>query len=361
MTTRRGFIASLLAAGSLPALSWADAGSPAYLAAAREIDGGFALFGLTADGRDVFRIPLPARGHAAAAHPTRPEAVAFARRPGTYALVIDCVSGDVTERLEAPEGHHFYGHGCFLANGDLLCTPENRFETGEGRIGLWSRREGYARIGEVASGGMGPHDTLRLPGTEVMAVANGGIRTHPAHGRDKLNLDTMEPNLAYVDIDKGVLEQVALAPDLHRNSIRHLDVRPDGTVAFAMQWQGDLSDPVPLLGLHRRGAALRLLEPPLTEALAMKGYAGSVAFSGTGEEVAITSPRGGRMQVFSVDGRFSRSVLRGDICGLAKARSGFFASDGQGALHAIGADGRTTLAAAPRAWDNHVVTLQRVG
>ena len=91
MTTRRSFLAGLLAAASAPSLSWADAGSPAYLAAAKEPSGTYALFGLAASGQDVFRIALPDRGHAAAAHPPAPEAVAFARRPGTFALVIDCV------------------------------------------------------------------------------------------------------------------------------------------------------------------------------------------------------------------------------------------------------------------------------
>ena len=65
MTTRRGFLASLLAASTMPRLSWADAGNPAYLSAAREGDGGYALFGLSETGADVFRIPLPGRGHAA--------------------------------------------------------------------------------------------------------------------------------------------------------------------------------------------------------------------------------------------------------------------------------------------------------
>ncbi|MEC7299045.1 MAG: DUF1513 domain-containing protein, partial [Pseudomonadota bacterium] len=145
MTTRRGFLASLLAASTMPRLSWADAGNPAYLSAAREGDGGYALFGLSETGADVFRIPLPGRGHAATAHPTAPEAVAFARRPGTFALVIDCVTGHVAHRLESPSGRHFYGHGAFVAGGDILCTTENDIDSGEGRIGFWSRREGYAR------------------------------------------------------------------------------------------------------------------------------------------------------------------------------------------------------------------------
>ena len=98
MGTRRGFLAGLFAASALPRLSWADAGDPCYLAAAKERDGGYALFGLDGQGRDLFRIALPDRGHAAAAHPVAPEAVAFARRPGTFALVIDCVTGAVAHR-----------------------------------------------------------------------------------------------------------------------------------------------------------------------------------------------------------------------------------------------------------------------
>ena len=38
---RRAFLASLAAATAVPRLSWADAGSPAYLAAAQEPSGGW--------------------------------------------------------------------------------------------------------------------------------------------------------------------------------------------------------------------------------------------------------------------------------------------------------------------------------
>lgn len=354
MTTRRSFLASMLAAASVPSLSWADAGGPAYVAAAKEPSGGYALFGLTAAGQDVFRIPLPDRGHAAAAHPTAPEAVAFARRPGTFALVIDCVGGRLKHRLEAPEGRHFYGHGAFIANGEILCTPENAWETGEGRIGLWSRREGYARIGEIASGGMGPHDILALDG-DVLVVANGGIRTRPDRGREKLNIDTMRPNLAYVDPDAGVQEVVELDTELHMNSIRHLAER-DGLVAFAMQWQGELPDPAPLLGLHRRGRAPTLCTAELAEQMAMEGYAGSVAFSAEGQ-VGITSPRGARLHVFDTDGRFAASHAQPDICGLAQGPQGFLATDGLGHVLCETGGKMSLTAQADRAWDNHLIRI----
>ena len=93
MATRRGFLAALLAATAAPRIGWAAAGSPAFLACAAEPDGAHALFGLTEAGEDLFRVPLPARGHAGAGHPTLPMAVVFARRPGAYALAIDCATG----------------------------------------------------------------------------------------------------------------------------------------------------------------------------------------------------------------------------------------------------------------------------
>ena len=127
-TTRRSFLrgaAGLGTAALIPAVGWAAAGSPGYLAAAALPDGGFCLLGLTAGGEECFRLPLPDRGHAAAAHPRRPEAVAFARRPGTFAVVIDCAEGRAVAELHSPENRHFYGHGAFTADGASSYTTEN--------------------------------------------------------------------------------------------------------------------------------------------------------------------------------------------------------------------------------------------
>ncbi|MBT0958502.1 DUF1513 domain-containing protein [Alphaproteobacteria bacterium KMM 3653] len=359
-TDRRGFLTGLLAASLAPRLTWADAGDPAYLAAAREADGTFALFGLSLNGTDLFRIPLPARGHAAAAHPTRPEAVAFARRPGTYALVINCVDGNVMHRLTAPKGRHFYGHGTFIDD-DTLCCTENDVATGEGRISLWSRSAGYARIGDIPSGGIGPHDIKLMPDGKTLVVANGGILTHPDTGREKLNLDTMRPNLSYVDPASGPVETITLPPELHQNSIRHLDLRADGLVAFAMQWEGELGAPVPLLGLHIRGpnpidAEPILAEPAPADLAALKGYAGSVSFDGTGKRIAITSPVGGKMLVHDLEGG-DWLWPRRDVCGVASSPSGFLVTDGLGGVFRIIGEQAENLALANRAWDNHLVKI----
>jgi uncharacterized protein len=354
MATRRGFLAGLMAAGALPRMTWADVGGPAYLAAAKSPDGRYALHGLSATGDSLFQLPLPGRGHAATAHPVRAEAVAFARRPGTFAVVIGCGDGAVRARLAPPAGRQFNGHGAYAADGSVLYTSEVVAEGSAGRIGLWETG-GYTRIGEWLSGGIGPHD-LRLLPDGVLAVANGGIRTDPGD-RTKLNIAGMRPNLTYVGADGAILEQVVLAEELHQNSIRHMALGPGGTLAFAMQWEGEATVPVPLLGLHRRGAAPVLAEVPQDQAFAMKGYAGSVAFSGAGDQVALTSAKGGAVMIFARDGTYMATHLRADLSGAAPAAAGFALTDGQGAVWACDAEGLTPLSRSDAAWDNHLIAL----
>ncbi len=354
MATRRGFLVGLLAAGAMPRMTWADVGGPAYLAAAKAADGSFALHGLSAAGQSLFHLPLPGRGHAATAHPVRAEAVAFARRPGTFALVIDCGTGGLRARLTPPAGRQFNGHGAYAADGSVLFTSEVVAKGSAGRIGLWETKD-YTRIGEWASGGIGPHEVRRLA-DGVLAVANGGIRTDP-DDRAKLNIDSMRPNLTYLDGSGVILDQVELEADLHRNSIRHLALAADGTLGFAMQWEGDASEAVPLLGLHRRGAAPVLCVVPEADAFTMQGYAGSIAFDGAGDQVAITSPKGGAVMIFGKDGAHLATHRRAELCGAAPAVSGFKLTDGSGECWAAEVSGLTLLGRTEAAWDNHLVAL----
>lgn len=358
MTTRRGFIGTLMAASLVPKFSWADAGNPGFLGAARRADGQFSLFGISRAGADVFEIPLPGRGHAAAAHPTRPEAVAFARRPGTYALVIDCVAGRVRQQLQAPAGRHFYGHGVFLADGSVLCTSENDIQTGQGRIGLWSVGESYRRMGEIASGGIGPHDMKLLSDGMTLVVANGGIHTHPDHGREKLNIDTMRPNLSYLTVADGVVDQVQLSPTMAKASIRHLALAKDDLVGFAMQWQGDEGGAASLLGTHRRGAQPGLIQAGDHLWSSMDGYVGSIAFDASGQQICVTSPRGGRALTFDRGGALIQTTNRADVCGVAHMpQAGFLLSDGFGNLLGIGDQTRVLARHKSRSWDNHLVVI----
>ena len=360
MTSRRGFLAGLLASGLAPAPSWADLGGPALLAAAKGPEVGHLLAGLSETGAIRFTCPLPGRGHAAAAHPYRPEAVAFARRPGRFADVIDCRDGRALARLEPPQGHHFYGHGVFSPDGTRLFTTENDYENGRGMVGVWQVTQGYRRIGSFGSGGIGPHDMLlrQNQGISQLAIANGGIETHPDSGRAKLNLPQMRPNLSLLSLEGQLLDVMELDRDLHLNSIRHLALSSQGTLGFAMQWQGDMGEDLPLLGLYQPGSAPKLLGEGDPRLRNMQGYGGSVAFSPDDQTIAVTSPRGGVVQVHEThSGELIHEHALQDVCGLVTASSGLIASTGLGQIAQLTDGAVIKLRRHALAWDNHLIRL----
>ncbi len=345
---RRAFLATL-AASLTPRLTWADVGAPAFLAAGKRGED-FFLHGLTARGESLFQLPLPGRGHAAAAHPEMAEAVAFARRPGTFALVIDCATGATRHRLTPPDGMQFNGHGAYTLDGALLMTSEVVAETSEGRIGLWDTAR-YTRLTDWPSHGIGPHEIRRLADGRL-AVANGGIRTDPVD-RAKLNIPDMRPNLTLLSADGALLDQIELA-DLRQNSIRHLALNGD-TIAFAMQWEGDPAESVPQLGLWTPGSAPSLCPPPEAEAFTMQGYAGSIA--ATAERILVTSPRGGALMLFDAGGGHRATHTRPDLCGAAVSGDAFTVTDGSGAIWSASDGSLTPVTANPTRWDNHLVAL----
>ncbi|MEP4194149.1 MAG: DUF1513 domain-containing protein [Aliishimia sp.] len=352
---RRRFLTGMLATGLIPKATWADAGAPRYVSAAARPDGGFVLCGIDHHLEIVFRLPLPARGHAAAAHPNRPEVVAFARRPGTFAIVLDCVSGMQIARLSAPNGRHFYGHGVFSQDGSKLFTTENDFGVGQGVVGVWDVARGYERVGEFASGGVGPHDIKRLPSSDVLVIANGGIDTHPESGRTKLNIPTMRPNLAYVE-DEQVIETAELTREFHKKSIRHLAISSTNDVAMGMQSEGD-PDETALVGLHRRGQPIQLMQSPDAQLRAMQGYIGSIAFSGDDLLIAATSPRGNLVHIYDAADRELIDAQRlQDVCGVSSKGRGFLLTAGTGEICHI-RDSQGYQNVHNLMWDNHLVPI----
>lgn len=355
MPNRRAFLAGLLAAQSYALPSWADVGSPNFISAAKRLDGTYALFGLSERGIPLFEIPLPGRGHAAAAHPNQPHVVAFARRPGTFALAIDCMTGKEMTRLTAPKGRHFYGHGVFSADGARLYTTENDYENAEGVIGVWDVQNGFRRIGEFSSGGVGPHEMRLMPNGGSLVVANGGLETHPASGRTKLNIPTMQPSLSYLSLDGALLEQVEAPQDMRRSSMRHLAVRADGLVAIGCQWQGP-KGAAQLIYTHMRGEKLRG-RLPLTMSADLHGYIGSIAFSDDGTTIAATSPRGNQVLLLDVESSDIQSIAQSDVSGVAPAPFGLALTSGEGHLMRARAGQVSTLHRAAVQWDNHLVAI----
>jgi uncharacterized protein len=356
-----------LVAGLLAAPDMALAAPSGRFASARFDASGASVALVGLDGRELGSQPLPTRGHGLALSPDGRTLVVVARRPDRWAFVFTVDGLAPLARLDLPTGRHFYGHGCFSADGTRFYTTENDTDGGDGLIGIWDATRGFARIAERRSGGVGPHDIALMPDGRHIIVANGGIRTQPETGRDILNRDTMHPNLALLALDHDeVIAVAALGADLRLSSIRHLAVAPDGEVVFGCQFEGD-KDVMPLLvGAWRpaKGASAPTLwdmpDPALSR---LSDYVGSVALDASGRIAAATSPRGGAAAFFErASGRFLGLASLPDVCGVASpAGETFLLSSGLAGVRQSGApDVKTPLTdlgpkLADYAWDNHML------
>lgn len=354
---RRGFLVGIAACGFLRPTAGALADQEAVVLAAGRDGRGDLVAALDGRGRIVFAERLEGRGHGIAVSPDRRIAVVFSRRPGRFAVVLDLVGGRRIGRFEPPAGRHFYGHGVFAPDGNRLFATENAFGAERGVLGIYDARDGFRRLGEVPTHGIGPHQAIVLGDGRTLAVANGGIATHPDYPRRKLNVASMAPSLAYLDLATGALiEKASLPAPLRQLSLRHLAKSADGTVWWGGQYEGPRTDAVPLVGTHRRGGgAPTPVAAPVTLYRSMNHYVGSVAASADGTRIAATSPRGGRVVVWDAVERAIVAVHDvSDVCGLAPMGDGFVVSSGLGYL---GAPGSPDRLAGPVAWDNHLAAL----
>ncbi|MBV6658248.1 MAG: DUF1513 domain-containing protein [Devosiaceae bacterium] len=349
--TRRHFAGLCAALGTMPLAGLSSAsGSPAFLSAYRDPSGSFGVAALDDAGTVLFTEALPARGHDTVVSPDGRTAVTFARRPGRFALVFDLQQQRQAFAFEAAPGRHFYGHGFFSNDGRLLLATENDYAGERGVMGIYDVQAGYRRIGEFATHGIGPHEALLLADGRTVAIANGGILTHPDYPRQKLNLPTMAPSLAYLDMQTGdLIEQTQLASELHQLSIRHLTQTADGTVWFGGQYEGAPTDDVPLLGRHQRGWDIELIGLPVAQRSMLRQYIGSIKASYDGRFVAVASPRGGIAVTLNArNGMLIETLTSPDICGIADRGAGFVHSSGNGSFLA-GKDSQL-----PFHWDNHL-------
>lgn len=329
------------------------------IAACRRPDGSYSVVILTLDGVIVRELPLEGRGHDIALDRASGQAVVFARRPGSFALAFDVRGRSEPVLFTTPANRHFYGHGTFSHDGRLLYATEHDDETRQGLVGVYDATGGYKRIGEIPTYGIGPHELILMPDGKTFAVANGGIETHVETGREKLNVEKMEPSLAFIDSSNGdLLAQHKQTRDLHKLSIRHVAADAGGAVWFGCQWEGDTAASPELVGCAAIDKPLRIIEPKSPRGAALAGYIGAVAFDGDGRVLAASAPRAGRIiYVDTETGAIVGETQIMDSCGITGiSKAGFAMSSGMGVLQTEQPDhSHLTVASFPgRAFDNHL-------
>lgn len=367
--SRRGFTLLLscgLASPRLLAKQHTKQPASLFASAAQRATGQYELVVVDQHGGVQMSHPLPARAHHIAAHPHQSVLAAVGRRPATFIDVVDYHAQQLVTRIKSAPGQHFYGHAIYTNDGQYLITTENEIQSGNGLIVIRDCRQNYRVIRQFSSHGIGPHELKMMPDGRTLVVANGGILTHPDQGRKKLNIESMQPSLAYIDIHSGeLLEQAHMPKEYHQLSIRHFDISPTGNIVIALQYQGTKSDDVPLVAFHSQGQALNFVRAPDAVNAAMKQYCGSARFDSSGEIAAISSPRGNLVTFWHAkQNTFLTSIISRDGCGLANTKQAgeFLISTGRGHCYRFNAltnhKQKIKLRLSSQlAWDNHLADL----
>lgn len=341
-----------IAASSLPGAAFATTTSRFYAAASSASGQHFLC--AWADGRMLFQVASPSRGHDVVLNKAYGCAIYFARRPGNWLIALATDSGETLSEIRSERGRHFYGHGALSADGRTLFTTENDvIRGGRGVIGIYDCADNFKRLGEYASGGVGPHQLAMLPNTPTLVVANGGILTLPESPREKLNIDRMQPSLCYLDATSGKVVG-EWRPPHHQLSLRHLDVAQDGQVTVAAQFEGPSELSLPLLFSHRGEQNLVPYEADDLIWRAHKHYIASVVCAD--DKVLATSPRGNYISLWH-QGKPVRQELLRDVAGAAYdgSRQQFITSNGLGQFVGLAANKlQLTGRVVGLQWDNHM-------
>jgi len=355
-------ITGAAAAGKAFAATAEDA-DVAYVATARRGFSNDCVLLLRADGSIVREVPLTARGHDIAYHRASGRLAVFARRPGAFGVAF-ALDKTVAPAIFTPgEGRHYFGHGGFSPNGRLLYASENDIDGERGVIGIYDVGRDYKKIGEHSSYGVGPHEIMLLADGKTIAVGNGGLDTTPDASRANLNVDAMEPSLAFVDADSGrLIAKHAMTGDLRSLSIRHVTQDKTGLVWFGGQWEGGPSETPQIVGSAGIDRDLRLVDAP-GGGKGLRGYIGAMAVSNDGRFIAASAPKAGH--VLYVDSEsgivVGKSDLK-DVCGLSSTgEHDFAASSGFGVIRYETAEARIVSERKLQdiAFDNHLRQIAR--
>lgn len=347
---------SFLSSLAPEALAEALAADAVFATAYQRRNGAYGAAILSEAGKILHTVDLPDRGHDIAFDPVSRRSVVFARQPGTFFVAFDHAGRTPPVTVESVPGRHFFGHGVFSPDGALLYATENDFDNAAGMVGVYDAGNGFARIGEFPTYGVGPHELLLLGDGRTIAVANGGIETHPDFGRAKLNLSTMKPSYVLVDRETGdLIEKHELPPELHQLSIRHMDTDATGAVWFGCQHEGPATERPALVGRAVRGREMELVDMDPLVLSGFRNYIGSVAANRDAGTVAVTSPQGNSYAVIqAATGKVISVEQLTEVCGVAPDHAGFMVTTGTGTI--VGPDGRT-LAEDDYVWDNHVLRI----
>ena len=342
-----------------------------YISAAKSSTGQFSIQTLNSTGKVIQSFEIPQRGHSFAVNQSDTNHVlAIGRRPANYFFAINfSTPGSEPQQVKAPKNRRYYGHAAFNTSGSLVYLTENNLETGQGVIGIYDVQQGFQRVGEFSSYGIGPHDIFFDSQYQCLVVANGGIRTHPSSGRKKLNLSTMCSSLTFINAITGeMLKTISLNEKFRFNSIRHVVLDSQSNVYVSLQNQKKGSQQTLLAIYNNQKNALITCDIPQNILPQLNRYIGDITLDCSESIFAATSPRGNTILIYNTQGVFLTSYSLEDVCGVSKTgmTNEFMLTTGKGDILKLryNPSNSPCISIEKRkyfypnlAWDNHLIRL----
>lgn len=303
---------------------------------------------------------LPSRSHAAVYNNATNEALFFSRRPGNALYVINPGDAVVKKTIYAETGRHFYGHGILTSDNKYLLATENDYEAGVGKITIRDANNNYALTKEIPSFGVGPHELAFMPDNRILVVANGGLRTHPKKNRIAQNIQTMRPNVSFIDWQAGIL-LAQYEPDNLQMGLRHLSVRPNGDVIIGVQYKGGALDDVPLVLKANLHEGLTALSAVPNFSHKNNQYTASVC--NINNDTWVSCPKSHRLTRWSREAFVGSSAIK-DVAGIAhlKSTGALMVSNGAGVIARVHYEEKSMHIEiqqhyATLRWDNHLISV----
>ena len=137
-----------------------------------------AVFSL--DGEMLFATPCRIAATTSRFARSRPTSSSSRAGPAIGRPLSTAVRARSSRVVTSPNGRHFYGHGVFTPDGNLLYATENLDR--HAAKACWAsmtRKQATAASARCRASESARHDIALLPDRHRMVVANGGIRTNP--------------------------------------------------------------------------------------------------------------------------------------------------------------------------------------
>lgn len=367
--SRRAFLTGLLA------LPWMEAGAknsiftdhlktisdPIFINGHHDQAGQFYVSGMTQQGAETFRTPLPEMPHGFAKHPHKPEQlVSFPGLTGEKTIVLDVKTGQQIAQIKARKNRHFNGHGAFSPDGKWLYATENVIDTSAGVIGIYDAHT-FEFSREISAHGLGPHGMRALPDGKTLVVASGGLKTDPKTGKFYSNLNNMHSAVIFIDIASGKLIARREIP-VARLSIRNIYFADNNQLLVTCQYWGKRDMPK-VVGLIQDMGEIEMLDIDEDNLWLMRNYTGGTVISGN--TAAVSCPRGNRLTFWDLQAKkFTGSVEITDVSGVQPMGDGqhFLASAETGKLYQIDAKNLSVTPLSPiwkqAKWTNHMVQVR---